>query len=355
MLLGAYSVLLKCPGRQLGGATVSPEPAQWGTSGAARGRFYGDRGQGFDRTAATPSGYAPGYGWIPAQKSGAIASTNQIAGSGAIDAANLAGGLNAEAALTGAGAIDAAAATALAHLGAALAGTGTLSADASAIAEATAAILGAGLLAADILATGDMAAALDGTGTISDAALALVVSLTADLAGTGTISDAAMGLLVNATADLAGTSALGADITGAYAIAADLAGAGSCAAAMGALAGLVAELSGTGSVSGSASALGHISADITLSSEAVTPASVAAAVWNAAVASFQDAGSMGEAMATAGSGGLSPTQATMLLELYRLAGLDPTRPLVVTTTTRDAGDISQTITEAAGTVTVERQ
>lgn len=46
----------------------------------------------------------------------------------------------------------------------------------------------------------------------------------------------------------------------------------------------------------------------------------------------------------------------LLLELYRLAGLDPTKPLVVTATTRDAGaGISQTIAEApAGTITVTR-
>ncbi len=56
-----------------------------------------------------------------------------------------------------------------------------------------------------------------------------------------------------------------------------------------------------------------------------------------------------------GGGGLTVGQALMLTELYRLAGLDPTRPLVVTATTRDAGaEIAQTIDEAAGTVTVER-
>lgn len=48
--------------------------------------------------------------------------------------------------------------------------------------------------------------------------------------------------------------------------------------------------------------------------------------------------------------------ATPITELHRLAGLDATRPLVVTATTRDAGaEIEQTIAEApAGTVTVTR-
>ena len=42
--------------------------------------------------------------------------------------------------------------------------------------------------------------------------------------------------------------------------------------------------------------------------------------------------------------GLTSTQATMLLEIYNLYGLDPTKPLVVTNTTRSSGDsITQTI------------
>jgi hypothetical protein len=52
---------------------------------------------------------------------------------------------------------------------------------------------------------------------------------------------------------------------------------------------------------------------------------------------------------------LTSTQATMLLELYRIMGLDPSRPLVVSETSRDAGaEIEQTIGDAAGTVTVTR-
>lgn len=46
---------------------------------------------------------------------------------------------------------------------------------------------------------------------------------------------------------------------------------------------------------------------------------------------------------------------TILLEIYRLAGLDPTKPLVVTDTSRDAGvEISQTITSNPTTTTVTR-
>jgi hypothetical protein len=46
----------------------------------------------------------------------------------------------------------------------------------------------------------------------------------------------------------------------------------------------------------------------------------------------------------------------MLLELYKLMGLDPTCPLVVTQTTRSVGDdISQSISDNNNTVTVTRQ
>lgn len=45
--------------------------------------------------------------------------------------------------------------------------------------------------------------------------------------------------------------------------------------------------------------------------------------------------------------GMTPTQATMLLELFRLAGLDPSRPLIVTPTQRTAGDINQNISSSS--------
>ena len=53
--------------------------------------------------------------------------------------------------------------------------------------------------------------------------------------------------------------------------------------------------------------------------------------------------------------GLTSYQATMLLEMYRLLGLDPTRPLVVTQTNRSAGaEINQTITGNESVTTVTR-
>ena len=53
-------------------------------------------------------------------------------------------------------------------------------------------------------------------------------------------------------------------------------------------------------------------------------------------------------------GGLTVTQATMLLEMYELLGLDPTKPLVVTETARTAGNIDQTIATTSTSTTVSR-
>jgi hypothetical protein len=57
---------------------------------------------------------------------------------------------------------------------------------------------------------------------------------------------------------------------------------------------------------------------------------------------------------TGGSNGLTPSQATMLLEMYELLGLDPTKPLVVTKTGRFAGTISQSINTNTEQTTVTR-
>lgn len=52
--------------------------------------------------------------------------------------------------------------------------------------------------------------------------------------------------------------------------------------------------------------------------------------------------------------GLTPSQATMLLEIYKLYGLDANSPLVVTDTARTAGTISQNITSTSNQTTITR-
>lgn len=93
---------------------------------------------------------------------------------------------------------------------------------------------------------------------------------------------------------------------------------------------------------------------------AVDAAAVASAVWNSPtrlitndipnVVEIADAvrtelsPEMMHLMTLENNQGLTPTQATMLLELYQIMGLDPTKPLVVTQSARTAGtSLQQTI------------
>lgn len=120
---------------------------------------------------------------------------------------------------------------------------------------------------------------------------------------------------------------------------------------------LIVPFSGTGTfgITGSATLKGRLS----MSGEwggatALSPEGLAEAVWNSNAAAFALAGTMGELLNTAGSGGLSPTQSAQLAELHRVHGLETGTPLVVTSTTRTAGSIVQGIVEAGPTVTVTR-
>ncbi len=58
--------------------------------------------------------------------------------------------------------------------------------------------------------------------------------------------------------------------------------------------------------------------------------------------------------ATITAGSLSESQATMLLEMYELLGLDPSKPLMVTQNSRTAGTISQTILTDTNSTIVQR-
>ncbi|MEO8094705.1 MAG: hypothetical protein ABI632_07205, partial [Pseudolysinimonas sp.] len=392
-LLGNYSVLRKSPGRFFGGSTVSPQVqvrSNFNTPGSSRNQYLSDQRKGFNYWNATPHGYVPPGSWIIAQVSGGLASDTQIGGSGSI-VANLAGGLYATAALAGTSSVTANL-NALGILVAALAGTSALSATMSALAALAAGLTGTGSVSAAIVGLGVITADLSGFGDITAATMSAVVSITADLLGSGTISSAAIGGVYDIVAALTGAGSVTADMSATGNVAATLAGTSSLTASLNALGGLVASLVGAGTLTADIYALGNMSADITVSvSDPLSPANLAAAVWNAVAASFNDPGTMGEKVNAAASAGdpwttalpgvyapgtagdiignrldvavstlvgqgLTSQQATMLLELFRLAGLDPTKPLVVTSTTRkvpaSGADIDQTIVDAAGTVTV---
>jgi len=124
----------------------------------------------------------------------------------------------------------------------------------------------------------NLVASAEGIASIT-AALSSVVGLTASAAGVG----AATGALVG-TVNLVGTAAGAASVTGALKV----------------LAGLVGAAAGSGSASADLKGKLWMSGEITPYTE-LSPESLAAAVWNAVAASFNDVGTMGEKLNDAGS------------------------------------------------------
>lgn len=112
----------------------------------------------------------------------------------------------------------------------------------------------------------------------------------------------------------------------------------------------------------------------------LSPEGLAAAVWQAVATTNNEPGTMGAKLNTASSGGvdlnalaqavwayatrtltssgasgMTPEQAAQLAEIWRIHGLDSNGPLVVTPTSRTAGDVEQTVNTAGATTTVTRQ
>jgi len=325
VLIGNYSVLQKSPTRFLAGSTTSVESnvrSNFGKSGMQRNRLYPDSQTTARAYFAVPSNYYPPYTWLIPQIAGGIGSINQIAGAGTASIANLAGGLNAAAPLSGAGTVT--------------------NAQGSLILQAVAALVGSGVLTGSLIAQANIAAALVGAGNIT--------------AATGQLAS-----ILQAVAALSGAGAL--------------------SATLGALAGLLATVSGTGSVSSALpSAPAGMSADLVVTGGTLSTANVGAAVWSAIAAANNTAGTMGQKVNSAASAGdpwgtavpgsyvagtagyilgnliagLTAEQAAQLLSLAQVHGLVVGSPLVVTATSRTAGGVSQTIDDAAGTVTVTR-
>lgn len=359
MALVRNIILHTSPGTQSGAlAQVRRHP----NLGAMRGFYDGagtrEGGAPIADTAARPQGYTAPGAWVLPPKPGGMAARNRIHGAGDIAPLNLQGGLYGEAAILG---------------------DVTLAAPAYGVGTVTSAVLGDATVAAVIEALGQLAAAVTGSGDVTDALISSAITGAANLTGSGEITNAALGLIVTALADLAGSGTVGADMSsvivgtcaivgscslspeayGAMIATANLAGTGDLVAAIQALGNAVAAITASADVAGSLNAPATMSADIAATGDVLTTQSIAAAVWNALAAQFAAAGTMGEAV-QGGGGALSPTQATMLRELYELMGLDPTKPLVVDDTgnTRrvpaDGSSIDQTVVTSGGETTVTR-
>lgn len=204
MLIGNYNVLSKTPGRFLGGSTVADARSNFIISGAAVNRFTA-----FAAFSSVPVGYVPPYSWLLPMRGGGMAVSNNIYGSGDVDAANLAGGLNADAALTGTGDIVGAALALVVSAVAALSGSGALTADILGKLEAAATLAGDGDITAALGALAGLASALTGSGALTSDIIAKAfmeadIIVTGDALSSANVGSAVWGALSSAN-NAAGT------------------------------------------------------------------------------------------------------------------------------------------------------
>ena len=146
-------------------------------------------------------------------------------------------------------------------------------------------IYGSGIPTATLAGGLAAASTLTGSGTITTGNLTLIAQLIAALTGAGDISPAPR---------LVGTLYLYSD---------QLTGAGAVAATLIAYADVQASLSGAGTLSLTPYAIGELAADITGQS-VLSPQSLAAAVWSALAAQYNESGTMGNKMNSAASGNI---------------------------------------------------
>jgi hypothetical protein len=145
-------------------------------------------------------------------------------------------------------------------------------------------IYGLGSIVANLAGARNATADLTGSGTVTNAFLSLIADLIASLTGAGDISPPPNLL---ALLNLSG----------------DLTGAGAITAVLEAIASVQADLSGTGTLTLVPYATGELSADITGES-VLSPQNLAAAVWQALAAQYNDSGTMGNKLNLAASGGV---------------------------------------------------
>jgi hypothetical protein len=188
-------------------------------------------------------------------------------------------------------------------------------------------------------------ASLTGSGDLTGTGQ-LIISMVAALTGSGTINNAAMEAFLNLAASLAGSG----DISGA-------------ATAIGHAA---AALEGDGDLAAVLNAIGTMAAEIVVTGGVLTAADVAQTVWESVLSNYPTAGTAGNTLALAGSGGvdygtlatavwsnatrsltvtgLSAGDAEKLLHIWRLLGLDSSNPVTTTTADISATDIAIDIT-----------
>ena len=201
----------------------------------------------------------------------------------------------------------------------------------------------------------------DGFGDITYVNLAGGLNAVAPLTGSGDITSASGQLIVSAIAAITASGSFTGNINAILGASAALAGSGDISASLVALGNAVAAIIASGTITGTFLAPGTMSADIT-SQSALSPDSLAAAVWNSVASAFNIAGTMGNKLNSAASAGdpwstdlpgsYTGTEAgailaqiqTLVDELHKIGGLDASNPATTTQSLLSAGSIEISIT-----------
>jgi hypothetical protein len=142
---------------------------------------------------------------------------------------------------------------------------------------------------------------IQGAGNLTASDLQPIFEIAGNMAGSGNLAGA-LSLLSGMSANLAGSGNLAGAIQALSNMAASIGGSGDVAAALGLLVSIQAVVSGSGGLNGSnLTGFANMSASI-LSYGELTPEGLRDAVWSAASAAYNTAGTMGEKLNDAGSG-----------------------------------------------------
>ena len=178
---------------------------------------------------------------------------------------------------------------------------------------------------------------------------------------------ATLQLVVSMVASAAGVATVTGNVFAALGLAGSSAGSSTATAEKNAIGWLAGSSAGSSTASLTRYATGRLYGSISPFTE-LSPENLAANVWNAAAVTFNDAGTMGNKLNTASSGGVDlgaladavrselGVELSAIVEVWRRHGLDVAAPLTQTSSSITAGDIALTITGDPDTsVTVTRE
>lgn len=160
---------------------------------------------------------------------------------------------------------------------------------------------------------------ISGTGTMS-ASQSNGINIVSSIPSVGTISTAGLSLVTSMIAAIAGSGALTGSMVGTVQFAADLAGVGDMSASLAMLSGLVATLAGQGLISADLKGKLAMEAQIYVNQSEATVQQLVDGVWQATATEFDEDGTMGNKVNSAG-GAADPWQDDRALTVGRFLGL----------------------------------